>query len=214
VAALKDWSLRDEYARRLAGWLGMDEQAVLSRVRGGEAPPEQQSRATRTPKRAARPDPRDPGLVVEREVSKLAVQRPALLGPEFDALDAVVFTSPAYAAVRAAVAKAGGTATAVGGPDWVAKVQEATELDAVRDLVTELAVEALQVKDESDPRYAASLVARLEEMALTRQIQELKSRLQRLNPVESATEYNRLFGDLIVLEQRKKTLRERGLGGI
>jgi DNA primase len=217
VATLKDWSLRDEYARRLAGWLGMDEQAVLARVRGGEAASEQPGASApkqRRPQPAARPDPRDPGLIVEREVSKLAVQRPALLGPEFDALDAVVFTSPAYAAVRTAVAKAGGTATAVGGPEWVTKVQEAAETDSVRDLVTELAVEAMQIKDETDPRYATSLVARLEEMALTRQIQELKSRLQRLNPVESATEYNRLFGELIVLEQRKKGLRERGIGGL
>jgi DNA primase len=152
--------------------------------------------------------------VVEREIAKLSVQRPALLGPGYDALDAVVFTSPAYAAVRTAVAKAGGTATAVGGPDWVTRVQESTETESVRDLVTELAVEPLQVKDESDPRYAESLVARLEEMALTRQIQELKGRLQRLNPVESATDYNRLFGDLIVLEQRKKSLRERGIGAL
>ena len=213
VATLKDWSLRDEYARRLAGWLGMDEQSVLARVRGGEAPPEQ-SRAPRRPaaQPAARPDPRDPGLVVEREVAKIAVQRPVLLGPEFDALDAVVFTAPAYAAVKTAVAKAGGAATATAGPDWVTKLQESAEIDSVRELVTELAVEALQVKDESDPRYAASLVARLEEMALTREIQQLKSRLQRLNPVEAAADYNRLFGELIVLEQRKKALRERGLG--
>jgi DNA primase len=216
VARLKDWSLRDEYARRLAGWLGMDEQAVLARVRGRDEPAAggQQPPRQRRPQPAARPDPRDPALVVEREIAKLSVQRPALLGPGYDALDAVVFTSPAYAAVRTAVAKAGGTATAVGGPDWVTRVQESTETESVRDLVTELAVEPLQVKDESDPRYAESLVARLEEMALTRQIQELKGRLQRLNPVESATDYNRLFGDLIVLEQRKKSLRERGIGAL
>jgi DNA primase len=96
----------------------------------------------------------------------------------------------------------------------VTKLQDAAETDSVRELVTELAVEALQIKDETDPRYATSLVARLEEMALTRQIQELKSRLQRVNPVEAATEYNRLFGELIVLEQRKKGLRERGIGGL
>ena len=186
-------------------------------MRGNDGGGEQGAPQQRQPRRAApaaRPDPRDPGLIVEREVMKLAVQRPALLGPEFDALDAVVFTAPAYAAVRAAVAKAGGTATAVGGPDWVTKVQEAAETDAVRDLVTELAVEAVQATDEGDPRYASSLVARLEEMALTRQIQELKSRLQRVNPVDAAVEYNRLFGDLIVLEQRKKALRERGIGAM
>jgi DNA primase len=217
VATLKDWSLRDEYARRLAGWLGMDEQAVLSRVRAGggdsQRPDSDRGARRRTPVEA-RPDPRDPGLIVEREVMKLAVQRPAMLGPEFDALDAVVFTSPAYAAVRAGVAKAGGTATAVGGANWVTKVQDAVETDAVRDLVTELAVEAMQTVEEDDQRYASSLVARLEEMALTRQIQELKGRLQRLNPVEQATDYNRSFGELIVLEQRKKALRSRGVGEI
>jgi DNA primase len=137
-----------------------------------------------------------------------------LLGPDFDAIDGVVFRSPAYAAVRSAVAKAGGTAAAAAGPAWVAKVQEAAETDSVRELVTELAVEAMQTRDEDDPRYASALVARLEEMALTRQIQELKSRLQRLNPVEQAADYNRLFGELIVLEQRKQGLRERGLGAI
>jgi DNA primase len=229
VSTLKDWSLRDEYARRLAGWLGMDEQSVLARVRGGETNGPDASRAgsaagggqgasARTPRRSAepqaRPDPRDPALIVEREVMKLAVQRPALLGPEFDALDVVVFTSAAYAAVRAAVAKAGGTATAAGGPDWVTKVQDGAETDSVRELVTELAVEAVQTTDEGEPRYASSLVARLEEMALTRQVLELKSRLQRVNPVEQAVDYNRLFGELIVLEQRKKALRERGLGAV
>jgi DNA primase len=215
VATLKDWSLRDEYARRLAGWLGMDEQHVLARVRGGDTPPEQQRRTPqRAPRPAARPDPRDPGLVVEREVTKLAVQHPALLGPQFDALDAVVFTSPAYAAVRTAVGKAGGTATAAGGAEWVERVRESAETDSVRDLVTELAVEPLQTRDQEDPRYAASLLARLEEMALTRQILELKSRLQRINPVESGTEHNRLFGELIVLERRKKSLRDEGLAAL
>ncbi|MEA2494239.1 MAG: primase, partial [Thermoleophilaceae bacterium] len=217
VATLKDWSLRDEYARRLSGWLGMDEQAVLERVRGGGEDPSRRDGerpARRRPAPAARPDPRDPGLIVEREVMKLAVQSPALLGPEFDALDVVVFTAPAYAAVRAAVAKAGGTATAVGGSEWVTKVQDSVETDAVRDLVTELAVEAMQTVDEEDQRYASSLVARLEEMALTRQIQELKGRLQRLNPVDQATDYNRAFGELIVLEQHKKALRERGVGAV
>ena len=214
VASLKDWALREEYARRLSGWLGMDEQAVLSRVRGGDSGERPAAPRQRRPTVDTRPDPRDPGLVVEREVMKLAVQRPAMLGAAFDALDVVVFRAPAYAAVRAAVAKAGGTASAAAGPDWVGKVQEAAETDSVRELVTELAVEALQTRDEEDPRYAAALVARLEEMALTRQIQELKSRLQRLNPVDQATDYNRLFGELIVLEQRKQTLRERGIGAI
>ena len=211
VRQLRDVPLRREYARRLAGWLGMADPNELDAEAHGQ--PEDAQRRYAASKAVA-PDPRDPGLVVEREVMKLAVQRPAMLGPEFDALDTVVFTAPAYAAVRSGVAKAGGTATAVGGTEWVTKIRDAVETDPVRDLVTELAVEPLQTVDEEDQRYASSLVARLEEMALTRQIQELKGRLQRLNPVDQATDYNRAFGELIVLEQRKKALRERGVGAV
>ena len=145
-------------------------------------------------------------------MAKLVVQRPALAGPVFDALGEECFTAPAYAAVRAAVAKAGGAARATGGPEWVASVQESAETDSVRELVTELAVEPMQSIEDDDPRYAEALLVRLEEMALTRRIQELKSRLQRLNPVEQAEDYNRMFGELIVLERQKKGLRDRGAG--
>jgi DNA primase len=147
-------------------------------------------------------------------VVKLAVQRPALAGPVFDALADDAFTSVAYAAVRAAVRAAGGAATAAGGPSWVTKVQESAETDAVRDLVTELAVEPLQTTDDEDPRYAGSLLARVQEMALTRRITDLKSRVQRVNPVESPEEYNRLFGELIVLERNKIGLREQAIGAL
>jgi DNA primase len=132
----------------------------------------------------------------------------------FDALPDDAFTSPAYVAVRAAIRAAGGTATAASGAAWVGKVQEAGETDAVRDLVTELAVEPMQSTDEDDPRYAASLLARLQEMALTRRITDLKSRVQRVNPVESPEEYNRLFGELILLERNKIGLRERAIGAL
>jgi DNA primase len=217
VAHLKDWALREEYARRLAGWLGMDEQAVLARVRGRDGAaqrPDNRPGARGTAVPAARPDPRDPRLVIEREVLKLAVQRPVLAGPVFDALDAACFTAPAYVAVRAAIAAAGGTASAAAGPAWIEKVQETAETDSVRGLVTELAVEPMQTNDEDDPRYAGSLLARLQEMALTRRISDLKSKVQRVNPVESPEEYNRLFGELIVLERNKIGLRERALGAL
>jgi DNA primase len=94
----------------------------------------------------------------------------------------------------------------------VTAVQESAETDSVRELVTELAVEPMQSREDDDPRYAEALLVRLEEMALTRRVQELKSRLQRLNPVEQAEDYNRMFGELIVLERQKKGLREQAAG--
>ncbi|MBV9873076.1 MAG: DNA primase [Frankiaceae bacterium] len=211
VSQLKDTSLRDEYARRLAGWLGMEVEPVLARVRHGSGAASAPDRPTRA-RPAPRPDPRDPRLIVEREVAKLVIQRPALAGPVFDALGEECFTSPAYIAVRAAVMKAGGAARATGGAEWVAAVQEGAETDAVRDLVTELAVEQMQSVEDDDPRYAKALLVRLEEMALTRRIEELKSKLQRLNPVDQAEDYNRRFGELIVLERQKKGLREQAMG--
>ena len=38
-------------------------------------------------------------------------------------------------------------------------------------------------------------------------------KLQRTNPVEQATEYNRMFGELVALEQHRRELRERATGG-
>ena len=47
-------------------------------------------------------------------------------------------------------------------------------------------------------------LAQLRVRALDRQIAEVKSRLQRLNPVEETTVYNKLFGDLVMLEKRRR----------
>jgi len=210
VASIKDTSLRDEYARRLAGWVGApDELGVLERVR------RLAGTSNGRPNRSAavdRPDPRDPTLQVEREALKLAIQRPALLGPAFDALDPLAFTAVAYGEVRDALAKAGGTGSTAGGESWVTAVLEAAIDDRVRALVTELVVEAVLVAGEPDERYAGAQLAQLRVRALDRQIAEVKSRLQRLNPVEQSTDYNRLFGDLVLLEKRRRDDLEGALG--
>ncbi|MDP9398506.1 MAG: DNA primase [Actinomycetota bacterium] len=223
VAGIRDRSLRPEYARALAGWLGMEVEAVIAVITRAGAPtvPATGARAGGSastdarpdPAAGTRPDPADPALLVEREVLKLALQAPASVGAGFDALEPVVFTAAPYAAVDAAVAAAGGTASGMSGETWVTLVREAAPSDAVRDLVTELAVEPVRVETE-DGRYASSLLARLEELAATRRVAEVKSRLQRLSPVESPERYNKLFGELVALEQHRRGLRERGVGAL
>ena len=160
-------------------------------------------------------DPADPVTGVEREALKLAVQRPALCGPEFDVLGASSFTMSRHVAVYALIAACGGAAGAGGGREWAAALRDAAPDDAVRSFVTELAVEALRVPradGEADARYAAAVLARVEELAVSREIAVVKSRLQRMNPVAEQAAYNRLFGDLIALEQRRKVLLERAVG--
>jgi DNA primase len=212
VASIRDRALRPEYTKRLAGWLGMDIEPVATAVAGvaGRTNGEPAAPAGSS----ARPDPQDPALQVEREALKLALQVPQLAGPVFDATEADMYTADAYRAVRAAIAAAGGVAGAVSGPSWVAAVRGSAPDDAVRTLVTELAVEQLRSAGNPDPRYTGAVLARLGEMAMTRRITQLKSKLQRTNPLTAEQEYNRLFGELIALESQARGLRERAIGAL
>jgi DNA primase len=220
VASIRDQSLRPEYARTLAGWLGMEVEPVARAVAQaggtarrtpapGAAAPANGERSAR----AAAPDPHDPALRVERDSLKVVLQAPALAAATFDELDDSVFTAPAYTAVRDAVRAAGGVAAAgTGGAAWVSRVGDEAADDAVRAMVRELAVEALPSEEQGLTRYATEVLARLEELAATRRIAEVKSRLQRLNPVDQVAEYNRLFGELVALEAHRRSLRERAIG--
>jgi DNA primase len=209
VTSVRDRSLRPEYTRSLAGWLGMEIEAVAAVVGGAERAIPRQGTAA-----ASRPDPRDPVLQVEREALKLAIQRPDLGAEAFAEITADLFRAPAYAAVREAVTASGGTAGVPPGGEWVARLRDAASTDEVRGLVTELAVESLRHDGEADERYADAVYARLLELATTRRIAELKSKLQRLSPVEATTAYNRLFGELVALESHRRGLRERAIGGL
>ena len=83
--------------------------------------------------------------------------------------------------------------------------------------MTQLAVEPLRTPGadgEPDARYVSSVLARVEELAVSRLISGVKSRLQRMDPVAAQADYNRLFGDLIGLEQRRKVLMERASGAL
>ena len=54
----------------------------------------------------------------------------------------------------------------------------------------------------------------LQELAVTRHVVTLKGTLQRMNPVDQADTYNRMFGELIALDGRVKQLREQALGAL
>ena len=82
----------------------------------------------------------------------------------------------------------------------------------MRALLTELSVEPPRAADGGLPGYATAIVARLAELAVTRRITALKGRLQRINPLEETADYNRLFSELIALEQDKRVLREQAIG--
>ena len=223
VAQIKDPTLRDEYARQLAGWVGWADVAqVIGRVRD-----EAKNRGRSRPRRAAavpvdgntaeaaalRPDPRDPTLWPQREALKSALQYPALSGPVFDALTVESFTHPGYAAVRAALAAAGGTAAGITGAQWIDAVRRQASSPAAAGLISELGVETIRVDDDDKlPRYIAGVLARLQEVWVGRQIAEVKSKLQRMSPVEQGDEYHALFGDLVAMEAYRRSLLQQASG--
>jgi len=163
---------------------------------------------------APRYDPNDPVVLVEREVLKLAVQRPALCGPEFDALGADAFSVPVHGAAFTLIAACGGTAAGGSSPRlWAARLRDEAPNERAQTFVTALAVEPLQIDGEPDAKYADVVLAKVGELAVSREIASVKGRLQRMNPVEDQTGYNRMFGDLVGLEKRRKALLDRAAGG-
>jgi DNA primase len=216
VAKIKDAGLRTRYAVSLDRWLGlMDERFVLTRVRthaGDTKPSRKREPQTVDEHHGQFPAKNDPVAGVEREALKLAIQRPGLCGPEFDALGAEAFVVPVHGAVFGLIAECGGTGAAGSPKDWVARLREAAPNERAQAVVTALAVEPMQISGEPDARYADVILARVGELAVSREITAVKARLQRMNPVEEQTEYNRLFGDLVGLEKRRKALLDRASG--
>jgi DNA primase len=150
---------------------------------------------------------------LERETLKLVVQHPEAVGRMAKDVDGDDFTHPTYRAVWEAVTACGGPASAPAGEVWVAKLRDSVAEPAVAQALSALAVEPLLSIKEPSPAYVAAHVFRLQEVTTMRRIADLKSKLQRTNPVEHATEYNRMFGELVALEQHRRTLREKAIGG-
>jgi DNA primase len=209
VARLKDREKRPEFARSLAGDLGLPVEQVLRAV----------AAAARGADPGTVPRPRgrpavNPATLVEREALKLALQEPVLAGPVFDALGVAAYHFPLHAVIRTAVAEAGGCASATAGPGWVQRVRDACVDLAAAALVNELAVEPLRIDSDPDPHYLGVTLARLELVTVDAQVSELKSKVQRVNPVTEKAAYLSLAAELFSLEQHARALRERAVGGL
>ncbi len=214
VARIKDRSLRERYASRLAEWTGWAELDMVRRRVREEAGESEDSRRAgrRAGSIAGAPPParNDPRLHLQREALKAALQSPAVAGPAFDELPAEGFSHPAFAEVKLAIDEAGGVCGEARGQAWLEAVStRCTEQS--RRLVTELAVEPLELprRGAEEGRYVGSVIAGVRLALVEAQIAELKGRLQRINPVEDAEASHRLFGDLVPLEQYRIALREK-----
>ncbi|MGW1836393.1 DNA primase [Streptomyces sp. BBFR2] len=234
VARIKNSGAQHEVAVQLAGMLGiLDTQFVVRRVAqlarwarergrdGGDGPPRRAPRGQTPAPGPEAPAPglrgpalnlRSPAHRVERELLKLALQRPDLVSPAFDAYGTDEFTAPPYAVVRRCIEDAGGAASHDDG--YVQRVREAAPDDTVRALVTELIVEPLHTRRDPDEAYAGVQLVAVRLAAVNQRVTEIRSTLQRLGPRADPDHLTAVQNELWVLQQYGQSLRERGYAAL
>ncbi|WP_394326741.1 hypothetical protein [Thermobifida halotolerans] len=137
-----------------------------------------------------------------------------LLCTEFDQLDAEMFTVEQHRSVFRLVQEQGGVAAVEDPARWAGQLREAARTDAQRAFLTQLAVEPIEVYGELDEHRAQEIIGTIRIHSINRQITNLKSRLGRLDPMAEAEEYQRVFAELMAVEQRKRMMRERFGGAV
>ncbi len=195
IGKIRDASLRPEYVRLLAGWLGMEVDIVSTAVKrsGNRVESNEPAKVNLT----------DPILVLEREVLKVKLQISGLASSWVD-LEENAFSYPLYDQLRKVIDANDGFTTE--------SLLEKCESDELKSLVTELTVEPIRTDGEVSERYINSVIARLREVALSRSIAEIKSTLQRLNPIENDAQYQEIFGQLVAMEAARRVQKELALG--
>jgi DNA primase len=226
VARIKNSGAQHEVAVQLAGMLGiLDTQFVVKRVaqlarwareRGGKAPapgrraPQQYEAASRPATGGPALTLRNPVYATERELLKLALQRPELVSPAFDAYGVDEFTAVPYAAVRQAILDAGGAEWGTqDAQEYLLRVREAAPDDTVRAMVTELAVEPI-MRRTVDEVYAGTVLVQVRRRAVERRVREIQITVKRLeaggDPAQLAAARNELW----VLQQYDQALKVHG----
>ncbi|MGC3953460.1 MAG: DNA primase [Propionicimonas sp.] len=212
VSSIRDAGLVPGYVRELSQLLGMDPEEVraeVKRTRGRRPGPEPTGPAPSGPEPVETPavelpDPRDRRWEAERGTLRLLLRAPQVFTDTLNDLQPEDFAQPAYRAlferIQAVPDRTG---------DWTQAVLAGLD-PALAQLVITLAVEP--VLREPSEGYAAEYAAGVRLAATARQIENLKSRLQRTNPVENQRDYNRMFATLVELEARRKELFARATG--
>jgi len=205
VAGIKDVALRPEYTRMLAGWLGADSNTVVQAV--GSASNNRgrinvEIDSNKPEKKELHLDTLETSM--ERECLKLTFQFSDLVKTWFTQLTPDCFSHSKYREIFESISNAEINEISAN------IAHDATEDDDQRALIAALSVE--EFKADVDPRYIDSVFARVLEINTGRTIADLKSQLQRLDPTEQNTEHDRMFQELLSIEEFRRALREKSLG--
>lgn len=238
VNSIRDSSMRPEYIRTVAGWIGVEVEQVQAEVsraqraaardakEAADAPPGRERRpdADTVPEpsiaeaRAALPTPdlRDPIVFAERQLLQTLLQYPdSFTTDDVDTVSADAFTAPAHRAVFDGVRGAGGPQRGLSVQAWADRVTQAAPL-AVHGLIAELAVASLPTRMDRatglpERRYIDALLTRVQEVSLTRRIADAMSAMRRMatDSHSDPVAARTLSTELQELQRELATLRDR-----
>jgi DNA primase len=220
VSSIRDRSKVDAFAREIASMLGVDVEEARAEVRRASTrrpsrpgtPPAEEELVADRPMRRELPSLRDPRFAIERETLKVVLQHPMVIGRTTADVGPEDFIHPTYRAVWEVIVAGGGPAAGAGDPSWSGRLRDAATDQAAASAISELSVEPLPTAKAPTADYVLQYVVRLLELTALRRIEQVKSKMQRTNPVEHADAFNRMFGELAALEDYRRKLRDRIVG--
>lgn len=215
ATSIRDKSKVEEFIREIASRVGADVDQVRAELKRSK------SRPAKSPSRVVvadqTPEPQQevislgaPQFADEREALKAIVQFPQFARDFAGDLHENDFTHPFTQELWRHINVLSFPDTADVG--WVSRVSATLEDEQLKRILSQCAVEPLRSTQATTHAVVNSLLARLQEVTTARRIVEVKSKLQRTNPIEHADDYNRMFGELVALEQQRRSLRERAIG--
>jgi len=235
VAGIRDEALAIGYTRTLAGLIGIDPAEVTQAVRSARRAPARGAGAASQNRQSDPAAPSTPGSVgpgvgdpvetipdavvptfgiaqlptdpvsrLERELLMALLQHPAEIAVDTArrAL-ATTFSQPALATVRDAVLAA---IDDYGTPDWVRRVAEEAP-PAFSQLVTQLAIAPLPMRDGRAAEYCAGVTTSLIDRDLLRRKTELLGALQRTDASADPERYRVLQQQLVEIEDERRKVR-------
>ncbi len=218
ATAIRDKSKVEAFFREIATKVGVDIDQVRAEHRRHKAAPPKPQVQPGTPagseESTAEPAPfisfGDAQFADEREALKAIAQFPHLAREHVGDVHENDFSHPVAQEIWRHISAQEWPSSA--DSSWVPRISDALPSDDLRHVLSVAAVEPMRAREESMQAVVAATIAQLQALTLARRIAELKSKLQRTNPVEQTESYNRMFGELIALEQQHRAMRSRAIG--
>jgi len=200
VSNIKDKALKPEYIRLLAGWLGIEINSVEQAVKDNN----RQIRNVTTTSKIEQNNKENIESSIEKEALKLIFQFPQFVSDWIKQVNVETFTISKFRELFEVIDKINIS------EDLITKILEQNEDEELKNLIAALSVE--DFKAVVDKKYVDSIFARLLELSTSRTIADLKSQLQRLEPETNSKDHDKLFQDLLELEEYRRALREKAMG--